>query len=193
MANRIYLYSSNDKPGKKKIKFKGIGEHPYNPPFDFEIMAHKVKGIGESIIWDKDNNGEIIKNIYSDYSTGYGYLMKFYLQLIKLYADEDEIQDKVKESLTFLNKNKGRYLITEYAEIAAMSDDNLNKEIVAYAKNISKNTIKKLSTFLKLENKNQLDSWCKKNSIYHDFETFYEEGLAVNYPDESWSNVLYYG
>ncbi len=127
MANRSYLYLTNDDRSKQnnkaKINITGISKFNYDFPLSYRILVGCDTKLAYSAVFD---NEEKIA-IQGDFKQGRAELFKFFDELLtcKVFA---ELEEQIQETKAFLFKCDFKYSLLEPAEVFAMDNEDIYEQ-----------------------------------------------------------------
>lgn len=136
MANRSYIYSTDEIPGARPERIysdaTGISQWRWDVPLVYKLLASGNPRICRSIIWEDAGNIALV----GDYDLGAARLEAFLERI-----DLPEAAPLVKEALAFIDqpRNRRRYVLLEAGEIFMMSDGSPtwhNQELLASVLNV---------------------------------------------------------
>ncbi|WP_343292338.1 hypothetical protein AAHN93_09710 [Vandammella animalimorsus] len=133
MANRSYLYAIDfDRTqGERRAggKIYGLGEYGHSIPLAYKILVSQNSRLAHSIIWEYPHPIAI----QGDFEPGRQKLLDFLKQLAEENIFEPaELQRRIQETETFLEKNRLQYAILECGEIYELGSTALevrNREL----------------------------------------------------------------
>lgn len=122
MANRSYIYSTNQLPGAEPVGIRnepiGISEWNYDIPLVFKLLVSGNVAVSKSAIWPDAGAVALV----GDYDEGVARLKSF-LERIRL----PEAQPLVQGAIAFVEAevNRRKYFLLEPGEILEMADEPL--------------------------------------------------------------------
>lgn len=173
MANRVYLFTVNKIPtivggeGFKNVGGKALYEYPWGTTIVSDILtgARFIKQV-PSLLW-KETTAAI-----SDFNEGLKLLTATLPPLIEVMQGAKLVMDKsmLQNMQMVLNKQRGRFILTEFTELASMRKDKpkqvnklnnkMTKDAVKFAMDVKRavnqrNEKKKLQNFIKVLEKHK--------------------------------------
>lgn len=185
MANRSYLYSSNDLPDSaawsERKALHGIAEYRYDIPLAFKILLTGSPIACRSSIWETPENIALA----GDYAAGLENLARYLARITDPAA-----QPIIAESLGFLRAHQQarKHFILECGEIFDLTEGSLaekNSQLLAEIQDMAAG-IEGLPLPLPAPTKQGLLSRLFKLQPPDPLSPYYELGLGA------WSKILYY-
>ena len=186
MANRTYLYITDDV--EKREKIRGIAEYNYDFPLLFKIMCSTEPVPGKSSIFNLEEKAAIISEMSGGIDKIKNFLLKMKEEKSTLGSGKELVGSETCEKIMeFLDENKFldegyRYFLLEAAELYEMEADSHKEFEKLTLRDIEEinNTVKDVEYFMETGILN--DSILEKIGTYEKFQ----------YELSSFSEYLYY-
>ena len=186
MANRTYLYITDDV--EKREKIRGIAEYNYDFPLLFKIMCSTEPVPGKSSIFNLEEKAAIISEMSGGIDKIKNFLLKMKEEKSTLGSGKELVVSETCEKIMeFLDENKFldegyRYFLLEAAELYEMEADSHKEFEKLTLRDIEEinNTVKDVEYFMETGILN--DSILEKIGTYEKFQ----------YELSSFSEYLYY-
>ena len=186
MANRTYLYITDDV--EKREKIRGIAEYNYDFPLLFKIMCSTEPVPGKSSIFNLEEKAAIISEISGGIDKIKSFLLKMKEEKSTLDSGKELVGSETCEKIMeFLDENKFldegyKYFLLEAAELYEMEADSHKEFEKLTLRDIEEinNTVKDVEYFMETGILN--DSILEKIGTYEKFQ----------YELSSFSEYLYY-
>ena len=186
MANRTYLYITDDV--EKREKIRGIAEYNYDFPLLFKIMCSTEPVPGKSSIFNLEEKAAIISEMSGGIDKIKSFLLKMKEEKSTLGSGKELVGSETCEKIMeFLDENKFldegyRYFLLEAAELYEMEADSHKEFEKLTLRDIEEinNTVKDVEYFMETGILN--DSILEKIGTYEKFQ----------YELSSFSEYLYY-
>lgn len=186
MANRTYLYITDDV--EKREKIRGIAEYNYDFPLLFKIMCSTEPVPGKSSIFNLEEKAAIISEMSGGIDKIKSFLLKMKEEKSTLGSGKELVVSETCEKIMeFLDENKFldegyRYFLLEAAELYEMEADSHKEFEKLTLRDIEEinNTVKDVEYFMETGILN--DSILEKIGTYEKFQ----------YELSSFSEYLYY-
>ena len=186
MANRTYLYITDDV--EKREKIRGIAEYNYDFPLLFKIMCSTEPVPGKSSIFNLEEKAAIISEMSGGIDKIKNFLLKMKEEKSTLGSGKELVVSETCEKIMeFLDKNKFldegyKYFLLEAAELYEMEADSHKEFEKLTLRDIEEinNTVKDVEYFMETGILN--DSILEKIGTYEKFQ----------YELSSFSEYLYY-